>query len=491
VPSVNINESTGRIQYTATSGQTVFVYDFVIFTEADLVVIQEGTTLTYLTDYTITGVGNGTGGTVTLLVGTTVGDTVTIYRDTTIARSSQYNPDGRFDAAPLERDFDKITTILQELKRDSNRTVKLAADDPLDSLTLPTDRENKFLSFDANGSPIATVGSTSVGTPFGATGISLAAADTKATALSVLGILADNQTFAGDLILNGSASFKGKTLFQDDGSRTISSGSITALGSYHTIDTQSAAASDDLDTISTTGSGLFVMWRAEDDARTVVVKHNTGNIFIPTALDISLDTTNRVIGTLYDSDLAKHIVLFDGTTKEYVVSLVTTAKVYSGTAVASTSGSSISFTGIPAGVKKITLNLVGVSTNGTANLIAQIGDSGGLENSGYLGATGFVAVTTPQSTNHTNGVNLPAAAASTFHGSIEFELVNAATFTWVARINVSTSDAAIVAFVSVNDTIVAAAKAALFIVIRPVGLLSVTAVALLVACVTVPPAPVV
>jgi len=318
VPSVNINESTGRIQYTATSGQTVFVYDFVIFTEADLVVIQEGATLTYLTDYTITGVGNGTGGTVTLTVGATVGDTVTIYRDTTIARSSQYNPDGRFDAAPLERDFDKITTILQELKRDSNRTVKLAADDPLDSLTLPTDRENKFLSFDANGSPIATVGSTSAGTPFGATGISLAAADTKATALSVLGILADNQTFAGDLILNGSASFKGKTLFQDDGSRTISSGVITALGSYHTIDTQSAAASDDLDTVSTTGSGLFVMWRAEDDARTVVVKHNTGNIFVPTALDISLDTTNRVIGTLYDSELAKHIVLFDGTTKEYV-----------------------------------------------------------------------------------------------------------------------------------------------------------------------------
>lgn len=318
MPSVNINESTGRIQYTATSGQTVFVYDFVIFTEADLVVIQEGTTLTYLTDYTITGVGNGTGGTITLLVGATVGDTVTIYRDTTISRSSQYNPDGRLDAAPLERDFDKITTILQELKRDSDRTVKLAADDPLDGLTLPTDRENKFLSFDSNGSPIAVEGSTSVGTPFGATGISLAAADTKATALSVLGILADNQTFAGDLVLNGNASFKGKTLFQDDGSRTISSGSITALGSYHTIDTQSAAASDDLDTVSTTGSGLFVMWRAEDDARTVVVKHNTGNIFVPTALDISLDTTNRVVGTLYDSELAKHIVLFDGTTKEYV-----------------------------------------------------------------------------------------------------------------------------------------------------------------------------
>lgn len=56
-----------------------------------------------------------------------------------------------------------------------------------------------------------------------------------------------------------------------------------------------------------------------------------------------------------------------------------------GTAVASTSGTSIDFTGIPAWVKKITVMLSGVSTNGTSTLILQLGDSGGIETSGYAG----------------------------------------------------------------------------------------------------------
>ena len=57
----------------------------------------------------------------------------------------------------------------------------------------------------------------------------------------------------------------------------------------------------------------------------------------------------------------------------------------SGTAVASTSGTSIDFTGIPSWVKRITVMLSGVSTNGTSTLTLQLGDSGGIETSGYAG----------------------------------------------------------------------------------------------------------
>lgn len=58
----------------------------------------------------------------------------------------------------------------------------------------------------------------------------------------------------------------------------------------------------------------------------------------------------------------------------------------SGTAVASTSGTSIDFTGIPSWVKRITIMFNGVSTNGTSDIQLQLGDSGGLETSGYGGA---------------------------------------------------------------------------------------------------------
>jgi hypothetical protein len=61
----------------------------------------------------------------------------------------------------------------------------------------------------------------------------------------------------------------------------------------------------------------------------------------------------------------------------------------SGTAVASTSGTSIDFTSIPSWVKRITVMFNGVSTSGTSAKIIQLGDSGGVETSGYIG-TGTV-----------------------------------------------------------------------------------------------------
>ena len=239
MPSININESTGRIQYTATSGQTEFIYDFVIFAETDIVVVKAGVTLEYLTDYTVSGVENNNGGTVTLLVGATVGDLVTLYRDTGISRISKYNPDGRFDAAPLERDFDIITTIMQELKRDGNRTIKLSPDDSLDELVLPTDRENKFLSFDSNGSPIAVVGSTSSGSPFGATGIDLAAANTPAIAVGVLGLLTSSQSVTSTWNFNGTINVNAKFVTPDKSELTISSGAVQPNGELSTRGLQS------------------------------------------------------------------------------------------------------------------------------------------------------------------------------------------------------------------------------------------------------------
>jgi hypothetical protein len=55
----------------------------------------------------------------------------------------------------------------------------------------------------------------------------------------------------------------------------------------------------------------------------------------------------------------------------------------SGTAVVTTSGTNIDFTGIPAGVRRITVMYSGVSTNGTNGILVQLGTSGGVANTGY------------------------------------------------------------------------------------------------------------
>ena len=63
----------------------------------------------------------------------------------------------------------------------------------------------------------------------------------------------------------------------------------------------------------------------------------------------------------------------------------TLAPIVSGTAVASTSGTSIDFTGIPSYAKRITVMFSGVSTNGSSFIQIQLGDSGGVETTGYVG----------------------------------------------------------------------------------------------------------
>ena len=59
------------------------------------------------------------------------------------------------------------------------------------------------------------------------------------------------------------------------------------------------------------------------------------------------------------------------------------------TAVASTSGTSIDFTGIPSWVKRITVMFNGVSTNGFNLLLVQIG-AGSVTTSGYTSSSGNV-----------------------------------------------------------------------------------------------------
>jgi len=101
-------------------------------------------------------------------------------------------------------------------------------------------------------------------------------------------------------------------------------------------------------------------------------------------------------------------------------------KLTSGTAVASTSGTSIDFTGIPSWVKRITVMFAGVSTNGSSNVQIQIGDSGGIETSSYLGGAALV-VNAGASTgaNNSTGFLQTAANGSTvvLHGTFTLSLI--------------------------------------------------------------------
>jgi len=73
----------------------------------------------------------------------------------------------------------------------------------------------------------------------------------------------------------------------------------------------------------------------------------------------------------------------------------------SGTAVASTSGTAIDFTSIPSWAKRITVMFNSVSVSGTSPILLQLGDSGGIENTGY---SGMCAIANTSGANAYTGV---------------------------------------------------------------------------------------
>jgi hypothetical protein len=102
-----------------------------------------------------------------------------------------------------------------------------------------------------------------------------------------------------------------------------------------------------------------------------------------------------------------------------------------GTEAATTSGTSVDFTGIPAGVRRITIQLVGVSGSGTSSFLVQIGDAGGIENTGYTSRASNITA----STASTAGFILNQAisnAADAQYGKVILDLENSTNNTWTS-----------------------------------------------------------
>jgi hypothetical protein len=147
---------------------------------------------------------------------------------------------------------------------------------------------------------------------------------------------------------------------------------------------------------------------------------------------VTLDTASTASGFTATFPAVTGNVVTTGSTAAVTPAMLTQPLTQS-TAQASTSGTSIDFTGIPSWVKRITVMFNGVSTNGTSNKQIQLGDSGGFETTGYLGAS--VQLTDAASVNAatiTTGFGIRSAlAADTINGAVV--ITNLTSNTWVAQ----------------------------------------------------------
>jgi len=105
---------------------------------------------------------------------------------------------------------------------------------------------------------------------------------------------------------------------------------------------------------------------------------------------------------------------------------------------ATTSGTTIDFTGIPSGTVRIIINFVGVSLSGTESLLIQLGDAGGPETGSYISSSAQLGDATAIAVgSSTSGfvINRNSAAYTTT-GHMILTLEKAATFFWVSSHNV-------------------------------------------------------
>lgn len=113
-------------------------------------------------------------------------------------------------------------------------------------------------------------------------------------------------------------------------SLTIAAGviAVTNVGSSYSIDTEGASASDDLDTINGGADGDILYLRNTNDARNVVLKHATGNIWNPNLTNTTLDVTTDLVCLMYSSVLGYWVIQSSSVVSNFLNSKTTNGYTY-------------------------------------------------------------------------------------------------------------------------------------------------------------------
>lgn len=127
-----------------------------------------------------------------------------------------------------------------------------------------------------------------------------------------------------------------------------------------------------------------------------------------------------------------------------------------GTAVASTSGTSIDFSSIPSWVKRVTVLFNGVSTNGTSSVQVQLASGGSVETTGY-GGTVFGSQSGAVGTaNFSTGFAIDATTAATDSRSGFLMLCHVGSNIWAASGSFGLTNTARSSFVAGTKQLVSA-----------------------------------
>ena len=169
---------------------------------------------------------------------------------------------------------------------------------------------------------------------------------------------------------------------------------------------------------SAPADGMVITIQSSQQITALTLNGNAGQTVVGTAVQI---VPNQPLSWVYR--------LTNTTWYPFAGGAGRASSVVTGTAVASTSGTSIDYTNLPSWVKRITVIFNGVSLSGAADLMIRIGPSGGVETSGYTGTVFGNGIQTQWASGGYQ-VTRTATASSTYSGSLV--LFNVSGNIWVA-----------------------------------------------------------
>lgn len=152
----SIVEQTPYNESTANGVATVFPYTFQLLDADDLVVYADGVVVPS-SDYSVSGVGDQAGGNVTFSVAPADGVVILRSREIELERDTDYQYNGPFAEATVDRDFNRLWQALQGLWSRLTGAVRAPYPEQLDALPDAATRANTILAFDADGQPTVSV----------------------------------------------------------------------------------------------------------------------------------------------------------------------------------------------------------------------------------------------------------------------------------------------------------------------------------------------
>ena len=156
---MTVSSAQNKVSYAGDGSTTVFSVPFLFQANADITAILrdgQGAETTWVegTDYTLTGAGNPSGGTLTATTAPATGEKLTIKRVVPLTQGTDYPEGGQFPAQSHEDALDRGTMADQQLQEQIDRTVKLKATSALSNIDFPEPGADKGFKWNAGGTAL-------------------------------------------------------------------------------------------------------------------------------------------------------------------------------------------------------------------------------------------------------------------------------------------------------------------------------------------------